>query len=554
MIEAIGIAVAAVVLICVVDVLAPRVRTAPPLILVLVGIGLSLIPAMPEIELEPELVLEVILPPLLYATAVNMPAMSFRRELGAISRLAVGLVVVSSLVLGALFAVLIPDLGFVWGAALGAILSPTDAVATSIFKGGRVPSRVVTILEGESLLNDATALVMLRTAIVAAAGTFSFWGAVGSFAYSVVVAVAIGAAVGVLNLAVRSRIASATVNTILSFTLPFIATVPAELLESSGLVAAVVAGLVTGFRGPRALPAQHRVTSNVTWSSILLVLEGAVFLTMGLQLRSVLSELGTESVGVLAGAGLAALALLVTVCVRGGIIVPLLWRQSRRLARREAMQPRIERLQRKIENGETLHRLRGPGARRERRPIGDRDLERFSTRLRRLAADFGYFSDQPLGRREGVVLVWAGMRGAVTVAAAQTLPAHTPHRALAVFIAFAVATLSLLIQGGTVGMLAGRLYQPGDDPDAERHRQEQREGVLALMRTAEQHSTAGVPSSPETAESSEKQHRLRIIRAQRDAVLDARDDGIFDADILEHALANLDAAEIAIDMRGGPEG
>ena len=129
-----------------------------------------------------------------------MPAMNFRREFGAISGLSVVLVVVSALLLGVFFMLVIPGLGFAWGVALGAIVSPTDAVATSIIKQTSVSKRVVAILDGESLLNDATALVIVRTAIVATAASFSFLGAVGSFAYSVVVAVAIGLAVGWLNL------------------------------------------------------------------------------------------------------------------------------------------------------------------------------------------------------------------------------------------------------------------------------------------------------------------------------------------------------------------
>ncbi|WP_165070179.1 cation:proton antiporter domain-containing protein [Marisediminicola senii] len=180
--------------------LGPRLGIAPPLALVAVGVAGSFLPAFGAVRIDPEWILAGLLPPLLYAAAVSMPAMNFRREFGAIGGLSVVLVVGSSLVLGLFFMLVIPGLGFAWGVALGAIVSPTDAVATSIIKRTSVSKRVVSILDGESLLNDATALVLLRTAIVATAASFSFWGAVGTFAYSVVVAVVIGGVVAWLNL------------------------------------------------------------------------------------------------------------------------------------------------------------------------------------------------------------------------------------------------------------------------------------------------------------------------------------------------------------------
>ncbi|OAX64828.1 hypothetical protein A5N15_03210 [Rothia kristinae] len=285
------------VIIAAADVLGPRLGLAAPLLLVLVGVGLSLIPATHGVEVDPEIILQGILPLLLYAAAVSMPTMSFRRDFGAISGLSVVLVIITSLLLGLLFQWLIPDLGFAWGVALGAIVSPTDAVATSIIKGGPVPRRVVVLLEGEGLLNDATALVMLRTAIVASAAGFSFWGVVGSLAYSVTLAAVVGSVVGVANLAVRRRVEDPTVNTILSFTVPFLASIPTEAAGASGLVAAVVAGLVTGVRA-RASSARatgSRIGQN--WESINLIGEGAVFLAMGFQLGPILEEVSEESVG-----------------------------------------------------------------------------------------------------------------------------------------------------------------------------------------------------------------------------------------------------------------
>ena len=226
------------VVIAAATVLGPRLGIASPLVLVAIGVAAGFLPIFSSAHIEPEWILAGVLPPLLYSSAVSMPSMNFRREFSAISGLSVLLVVGSALLLGVFFMLVVPGLGFAWGVALGAIVSPTDAVATSIVKQTSVSQRVVAMLDGESLLNDATALVLLRTAIVATAASFSFWSALGSFAYSVVVALIIGQAVGWLNLAVRKRVTDPTVNTVISFTVPFLAAVPAELLHASGLVAA----------------------------------------------------------------------------------------------------------------------------------------------------------------------------------------------------------------------------------------------------------------------------------------------------------------------------
>ena len=179
--ELLFIIVIAVVAIVLVTALAQKLGVAGPLLLVALGIGVSLLPFVHMPEIDPEWILVGVLPPLLYSAAVNLPALEFRRDFRPIAGLAVVLVVVSALVLGVFFWLVIPGVGLPLGIALGAILSPTDAVATSIAKRLGIAPRVVTMLEGESLLNDATALVLLRTAIAAIAGSFSLWGAVGAF-------------------------------------------------------------------------------------------------------------------------------------------------------------------------------------------------------------------------------------------------------------------------------------------------------------------------------------------------------------------------------------
>ncbi|NUT54071.1 MAG: sodium:proton antiporter, partial [Saccharothrix sp.] len=169
------------------------------------------------------------------------------------------------------------------------------------------------------------------------------------------------------------------------------------------------------------------------------------------------------------------------------------------------------------------------------------DLQRVTTRVRRLLADIDYLVRQPLGVREGTIVVWAGMRGAVTVAAAQTLPPDAPHRALLVFVAFAVATLSLLAQGGTVGPLVTRLFPVPSGADTS-ELDADRAGILSLLREVSKRTPReeGVP---------ERQHRLAVLTAQRDALLDARDEGAFDADALSTALRNVDATQIALELR-----
>jgi len=555
--ELLVVLVSALVVIAAATVLGPRLGLASPLVLVAVGVAASFLPVFGSAHIEPAWILEGVLPPLLYSSAVTLPAMNFRREFGAIGGLSVLLVVGSALGLGLFFMLVLPGLGFGWGVALGAVISPTDAVATSIVRQTSVSKRVVAILDGESLLNDATALVVLRTAIVAAGAStsFSFGSAVGSFAYSVVVAVVVGGVVGRANLAVRRRVTDPGVNTVISFAVPFLAAVPADLLGGSGLVAAVVAGLVTGVRAPRDLSPQHRLSDAQNWRTVELVLEGAVFLTMGIQIKAIVTNVERDHAGVGAAVLVAAGALVLTVLLRAAYVAPLLALLAARARRIEATRTRVQGMHERMGTPEGQQETFAE-VRRSRRPASERDLERFAHRITQVLADIEYFLRAPLGWRDGTAVVWAGMRGAVTVAAAQTLPDDTPQRSVLVLVAFAVAVLSLLVQGGTVGPLLRRLApvtEPGaGDPELAGERAR----LVEVMRTSAQ----SVPAPPRPDEPSAegfraaKEHRLAVIAAQRSALLDARDNGTFDADVLEDALAGLDAAQIAIEVRGTPTG
>ena len=538
-----------------------RLRLAAPLLLVLLGIGVSLLPFIPPIEIEPEWILAGVLPPLLYSASAAMPAMDFRRDFTAISGLSVVLVVVSSVLLGLFFSWVIPDLSLAWGIALGAIVSPTDAVATTIVKGLGVSPRAVAILQGESLLNDATALVILRAGIAGAAAAVSLWTVFGQFVYAVVIAVVIGFVVGRVNLRVRARLRDPAVNTVVSFTVPFLASIPAELLGASGLVAAVVAGLVTGRGAARLLSPQHRLSDTQNWRAIEVVLEGAVFLVMGLELWTIVQGVRDEHPGFGLPIAVAAGALLLTVLIRTGYVALLLWGTRKRTSRGAEAKPRISDLQARLDADEPFSftgeemasSRRARDAKGRLRELSPARLEQLNIRLRRGMADIEYFLARPLGWREGAIVVWAGMRGAVTLAAAQTLPADTPNRSLLILIAFLVAAGSLLLQGGTISAVVGWVKPAGPNRVAE---QEEHVRVMQLLQTTAAAVTGQTPESPtrpsQPLDDASKRLGLAVIDAQRDALLDARDDGIFSSATLTSALDVLDADQISLELRGGP--
>lgn len=521
--------------------IAPKLRIPAQLILVLAGVGVSLIPSAPQVVIDPQLILLGLLPPLLYASATSLSATNFRRDFRAIGGLSVVLVVLSALGLGVLFAWLIPDLGFGWGVALGAVLSPTDAVATSIIKGSGVPARALVILDGESLLNDASALVVLRTAVVASSIGFSFWQTLGSFAYSVSVAVAIGWLAALLNIAIRRRVHDEAVSTVLSFTTPFAAAVPVELLHGSGLVAAVVAGLVTGVRSPRDLPPGHRLSDARNWASVQLVLEGLVFLMMGLQLSGIFKQVEDEPTGIGHALIIALVALAATLLIRAAYVGPLLWGLHRSARHWLSLQPKVVEMKQQLETGripDEHERRADPLWRR----VSVKNVRRLATQVRRGLADIDYLSRQPMRFAEGMLIIWAGMRGAVTVAAAQLLPLSVPHRSLVILIAFLVATISLIAQGGSVGVLAARLFPGGDVAATLERTRLEREQIRALLE--------GAAAAVERQEQfSDFEHRLAVLCAQRNALLDARDDGAVDTDAIGIALRDVDVDELVLRLR-----
>lgn len=557
--EVLVVAVVGVVVVALATALAPRIGIAGPLALVAIGIGVSLLPFFPAFEIDPEIILVGVLPPLLYSSAVALPAIEFRRDFRPIAGLSILLVLLSTAVLAVFFRLVIPEMDVYLAIALGALLSPTDAVATSIVKKLGISPRVVTLLEGESLLNDATSLVLLRTSIAAiAVGSVPVGGAVLDFGWGVLVAVVVGALVGLLALRVRAWVAHSAANTALSFVVPFVAYLPTEQLGGSGLVAAVVAGIVTGQGAARWLTPEQRLSDELNWRTVELTLEGAVFLLMGLQVKEIVRANIEDHQGLWYGAWLAASALGLILLVRAAYVAVLVASQGRR-ARRLRRSPRGD---------------PGDGARRATASGGptDRPSGRVRDRLARTLAELDYHRSSPLGWKHGTVIVWAGMRGVVTLAAAQTLPAG-PIQALLVFVAFLVAVGGLMLQGFTLPWLVRALRlegSGGSGPTAdEQRRLDEEMRVAAAARLAEGHLTRrdGTAFSAELVERvgtrltrppddelSAVAHdalelRLALIAEMRARVIELSRDGTFSTAALRHALAELDADQLSLELR-----
>lgn len=570
------LAVIAVLAVVAADVIAPRVNVAAPLLLVVLGVLISLLPVFPDWQLDPEWILVGILPPLLYSAAVSMPTMNFRRDFRSISGLSVVLVIITAVILGFFLSWLIPEIDLATGIALGAILSPTDAVATSIVRRLGAPHRLVTVLSGESLFNDATALVLLRSAVAASAASVSFFAVTIDFLWAVLSAVVIGWLVGQGNLRLRGMLRDPVASTALSFTAPFIAYAPTEVLGGSGLVAAVTAGLVTGAGQVRYLSPSQRMSDVQNWRTVELILEGGVFLIMGLELQALIDDAADYRSGVFTALWMAGAALLLATLVRAIYIAPLVWRLERHSSRSEAARRRFD----ELDEPTDTDAFRALGGGRIRPPVRWADPADPS-RLRRRLADLDYFRSERVGMKGGTIVVWAGMRGVVTVAAAQTLPADTPARSFLILIAFLVAAGSLIIQGGTLAPLIRALRLPGTaESDADERRRladEMTEAATGVLTDPELHERkpwvaeqvrllAGrVDDDVDTEElalgpgvngirlpdrSEIRRVRRRIIAAQRARLLELRDSGQYGAEALTRELIRLDALEISINASG----
>lgn len=576
------VAVAGMLAIAVTAQLGPRIGVASPLILLALSITISFLPWVDAIELAPAIVLEVILPPLLFGAAASMPVMDFRRDLTAVSGLAIGLVALSALVLGFTIHTLIPAITLPWAVALGAVLSPTDAVAISIARGRGVSHRIITVLEGEGLFNDATALVLLSAATSSALRTKEHALAplnLGiNFLIALVIAILVGLLVGELGVRVRAKITEPAADTVFSFTMPFLASIPAEHLGGSGLVAAVVAGLIVSYRRVGLIPAQNRRFAQQNWRTLEFVLEGLVFLTMGLQAFGIVTDVYGGNMGLGRAALVAIIAGLLTVLVRALFVATFLaflaysrkhhrWRLERIDEHIRYHEERIahacDRADELMEASDlTQEQLDAAIAKwHSRVEVGKR-------RLARKGNDLKYWLREPLGPREGSVIVWAGMRGAVTLAAAQTLPLTAPARSFMLLVALLVAAGSLVIQGLSLPLLI-RLVKP--QLAEESHDEEERERLFALLRSrvkdsalshsiTQTQSVPGAPTSlvnvplsgrawPAFTEERTRALALESIHQQREALIEARDDGVFSSAVLERCLERIDYEEILLAQR-----
>lgn len=548
------LAVVAVLIIVVVSYVAPQLGVAAPVLLVIVGMAASQVPGAPHVFVEPEWILVIVLPPILYSAAVNVPVMDFRRNFKAIGALSVLLVVGSAFGTGLLIWWLLPGIGFAAAVALGAVISPPDAVAaTSIGKRLGLPPRLVTILEGEGLVNDATALVLLRTAVAAIAGTVSFWGALGDFTRAVLVGVVVGTVTGAGSVWARSRIKGQPVlTTAISFVVPFLAFIPAEELHASGVIAVVTAGLITGHQSAKRFTAHDRISERTNWRTIQLLLENGVFLLMGFEITTVVSDVRSN---LWAAFGVGLLATLVLIVLRVVFVVPLIAAQRRQQRRADRLTGRIETILDKIaERGQ------------------DERYERATKALQRKHADAAFYASEGLGWRGGAVLAWSGMRGVVTLAAAQSLPTDVPHRPELILIAFTVAIVTLLLQGGTLPALIKLLGVRGNDEEHERREYARLAGEILAATQALLDSTAltrenGEPFDDTILEHARKRglvtaeiidrmvnerdpdsplrqrrelHRL-LLDAQQNALLDARAGGTYSSHTLERAQNFIDS-------------
>jgi CPA1 family monovalent cation:H+ antiporter len=565
--------------------LAPKLGLAAPLLLVVVGVGYSFIPGVPPIEIEPEWILAGVLPPLLYAAAINVPIVDFRRNFTAIAGLSVLLVIASALLTGFVLFALLPDLDFAAALALGAVISPTDVVAaTSIGKRLGLPARLLTILEGEGLVNDATALVLLKSALAAVALSaqgieFSAWSAIWGFLFAVVVAVAIGLVVGIIAVWVRRKLNNPMLDTAISFAVPFIAFIPAEEVGASGVIAVVTVGLYSGHQSARQFSAQSRISERLNWRTVQFVIENGVFLLMGAQISGIIAGVHADDLSVDQAIyyGLLVTAILIT--LRYIFIVPLLFFIRLGEERADVRTSMLERL---------LERVRAMmgGTRFERR------RERLERAVDRRQNDSAQLQAEGLGWRGGVVLGWAGMRGVVTLAAAQSLPTTTPYYEQLVLIAFTVAITTLLVQGTTLRWVIKWTGVRGTDRAADRRElaallDEMAEaGIEALENPefdlpGEAHVDSAIiervradtllsaESAWERAEHADedagilrsphqqyRELRREVLAAEREMLLDARSRGAYPSRILLRAQTMLDLEEARLqqmDTGGRPE-
>ncbi len=489
-----------------------KVHLPAPLLLIAIGAAASYLPHLPTVELSPEVVLFGLLPPLLYTAALQTSLFDFNANRGSILRLSVVLVVVTTLAVGAVVHALLPSLGWPGAFAIGAVVAPPDAVAaTTVARRIGLPRRIVTILEGESLINDASALVALRTAIAALGGGVTLVETGLDFLVAAGGGLLVGLAAYFLIAWLRRWITDPLLDTAISFLTPFAAFLAAESVHASGVIAVVIAGLLLGHRAPIIQTAQSRITERMTWRTVAFVLENTVFLLIGLQARWILSDVAGSELGVgrIAAVCLATLASVIAIRLAYVFLTQLFIRP-------------------------------GPDA-------------------------------MPMAW--SLLIGWAGMRGVVTLAAAFLIPESAPHREVMLLAAFTVVAGTLFLQGLTLPWLTRRLDVPSPDPALDalaRATLLSQAGAAGLERLAEleyddhhgvddrirtrldqrsfaaweQLSTAADEEAPSALYA---RVRLEMIAAERKKVLEERSKGVVPSEVVRQVLGMLDVEESMID-------
>lgn len=389
-----------------------KLRWPPATVLLLGGGALAFVPGLPAFSLDPELALVLFLPPMLVDGAFYTPLVRFRRQLPGILSLAVGAVVFTTLAVGVVTHWLMPQLPWAACFALGAIVSPPDAVsARAVLKGVTLPRRLTTLLEGESLLNDATGLILFRFAVAATlTGAFDAGAAVMEFAVLAIGGVLVGLAVGAVWVVAAKRLKDRMLTILATILLSWVAYLAGEAAQVSGVIAVVVAGLVQGWFQHTVVSAPVRLQVRSTSETIGFVLEALVFILIGFSLRGVIDRAGGfETLGPMA---LMVLAIVVTVTAARFVWI---------LA---------------------------------------------SDNLLAVARKAGVKQACPLGWRQGVTLGWAGMRGVVTLAIALTLPLDMPGRDLMLVCAFAVIFATVIVQGSSLGWVIRKVRPVDREPPA----------------------------------------------------------------------------------------
>ena len=389
--------------------LSNRYKFPFPIVLIFSGVAISLIPGLPVIALDPEIVFVIFLPPILYAAAWNTSWHNFKTSISPIARAAVGLVLFTTLIVAVAAHMLIPGLSWPAAFLIGAIVSPPDAVAaTSVTKGLGLHPKLITVLEGESLVNDASGLIAYKYALAAImAGNFVLWQAGLNFLLVVAAGIAIGLAIGyILYLIHKKFVCDPVIEVTLTFLTPFASYLLAEHFHFSGVIAVVTTGLYLSFRSGQILSHESRIMAYSVWEVVIFILNSLIFILLGLQLRSVIQGIGDYPTSTLALYGV--VISLVVILVRFAWILPRIAIPS-------------------------LHR--------------------------RMVKD-------GVDPRNIVVFSWAGMRGVVSMAAALALPLTLsdntpfPHRNLVIYLTFCVIVSTLVLLGLTLPWIIKKLNLP----------------------------------------------------------------------------------------------